>query len=148
MTGLPGHLAAFALVYAFALFGWRLGRTILTAPMHFLAAGYGFQAAGLAGGGEEHALSLVVLRPLAIWLSLRGTGLGVRERLFLGWFGPRGLATALFAPIVLEEFDLLDEHDALLSVAALAVTVRAVLHGVAASPSARLFAPARPVTMP
>ena len=44
--------------------------------------------------------SLLILRPLAIWISLIGSGASSRTRLFFGWFGPRGLATALFALLV------------------------------------------------
>lgn len=41
-------------------------------------------------------LSLVLVRPVAIWLSLVGTPTQPNERLFYGWFGPRGLATGAF----------------------------------------------------
>ena len=47
-------------------------------------------------------LSLTVIRVLPIFLSLAGTGATVRDRLFLGWFGPRGLASIVFAIIVLD----------------------------------------------
>ena len=47
-------------------------------------------------------LSLTIVRVLPIFLSLAGTGATVRERLFLGWFGPRGLASIVFAIIVLD----------------------------------------------
>ena len=36
---------------------------------------------------------LTIVRILPIWLSLLGTGLKTSEKLFLGWFGPRGLAS-------------------------------------------------------
>jgi sodium/hydrogen antiporter len=41
-------------------------------------------------------LFLTVVRMGPIWLSLAGTGLRLKEKLFLGWFGPRGLASILF----------------------------------------------------
>lgn len=47
-------------------------------------------------------LSLTVIRMLPIFLSLSGTGATTRDRLFLGWFGPRGLASVVFAVIVLD----------------------------------------------
>ena len=47
-------------------------------------------------------LSLTVIRVLPIFLSLTGTGATIRDRLFLGWFGPRGLASVVFAVIVLD----------------------------------------------
>ena len=47
-------------------------------------------------------LSLTIIRMLPIYLCLRGTGEPVSSRLFLGWFGPRGLASIVFAVIVME----------------------------------------------
>lgn len=85
------------------------------------------------------ALSLFLLRPAAIWISLAGTGTPPGEKIFYGWFGPRGLATALFALLVLGAFDDLQMRDGILAVAALAVTASALLHGVTAAPAARFF---------
>lgn len=42
-------------------------------------------------------LVLVVVRPLAFWLCLLGSGLDWRQRLAAAWFGPRGFASLLFA---------------------------------------------------
>ncbi len=85
-------------------------------------------------------LSLFAIRPLAVWLSLWRTDARPLTKLFLGWFGPRGLATALFALLVLSEFDLLQRGDDLLNVAILAVLVSALLHGLSAAPAARWIA--------
>ncbi|MEM8573191.1 MAG: sodium:proton antiporter [Pseudomonadota bacterium] len=83
--------------------------------------------------------SLFLLRPAAIWLSLTGAGVSTKEKLFYGWFGPRGLATALFALLVLNAFDLLKMRDEILAIAAIAVLLSSVLHGLTAAPAARLF---------
>ena len=83
-------------------------------------------------------LSLFVVRPLAIWLSLRGTQSNWRTRLFLGWFGPRGLATALFTLIVLDEFSDKLMSETILATTMLAVVLSTVLHGVSAHFAARL----------
>ena len=48
-------------------------------------------------------LSLSVVRMVPVFLSLTGTGLRTDERLFMGWFGPRGLASIVFAVIVLNQ---------------------------------------------
>jgi NhaP-type Na+/H+ or K+/H+ antiporter len=84
-------------------------------------------------------LSLFVTRPLAIWLSLVGTSTTPGERLFLGWFGPRGLATALFALLVLQEFEALRMGHEILLLCFLAVMISAVCHGISASPIANRF---------
>lgn len=47
-------------------------------------------------------LSLTGVRMLPIYLALNGTDSTLRDRLFLGWFGPRGLASIVFAIIVLD----------------------------------------------
>lgn len=87
-------------------------------------------------------LSLFVLRPAAIWLSL--PGMPARERLFYGWFGPRGLATALFALLVLDTYDGVTRHDEILAAAGLAVLLSAVLHGASAGAVGRAYAAAQP----
>ena len=58
-------------------------------------------------------LFLTVVRMLPIWLSLLGTGLALREKMFSGWFGPRGLASILFTLIILDEFDFPGEQEQL-----------------------------------
>ena len=79
--------------------------------------------------------SLFVIRPLAIWLSLLGTGLPTRTKLFLGWFGPRGLATALFALLIAGKNDP-EYAEPVLMIAINAVWISALLHGLSAAPAA------------
>ncbi|GAB5375896.1 MAG: hypothetical protein AcusKO_23580 [Acuticoccus sp.] len=82
-------------------------------------------------------VSLFLVRPLAIYLSLIGTDASPVERLFMGWFGPRGLATALFALFIIKEYDILTHRDDLLDIAVVTVLVSALLHGLSAAPAAR-----------
>ncbi len=83
--------------------------------------------------------SLFLVRPLAIWLSLIGTDAPPITRLFFGWFGPRGLATALFALLVVEQLDHAT-GEAILHLAVNAVWISALLHGITAAPGARWYA--------
>jgi len=83
--------------------------------------------------------SLFLVRPLAIYISLIGTGTPKLTRLFLGWFGPRGLATALFALLVAEEIDH-EYGQAIIILAVNAVWMSALLHGITASPGANWYA--------
>ena len=76
---------------------------------------------------------LTVVRILPIWLSLTGTSLALREKLFLGWFGPRGLASILFTLIMMDEFDFPGEEE-LLACVSMTVFLSIMLHGVSASP--------------
>ena len=92
-------------------------------------------------------LSLFVLRPLAIWVSLIGTDARPMTRLFFGWFGPRGLATALFALLVVEMLPhALGEE--ILHLAVNTVWISVVLHGVTAAPGARAYARRLGPTLP
>jgi NhaP-type Na+/H+ or K+/H+ antiporter len=47
-------------------------------------------------------LSLTVIRMLPVFVVMAGTGLSAAEKLFIGWFGPRGLASVVFGIIVLQ----------------------------------------------
>ena len=81
---------------------------------------------------------LTVVRMLPMWLSLLGTGLPLREKLFMGWFGPRGLASILFTLIIIDEFDFPGEKE-LLSCVSMTVFFSIVLHGITAAPLVKLF---------
>ncbi len=97
--------------------------------------------------GIEHAnwktfvlaiLFVSVVRMLPIWLALTGAGLGPYEKLFLGWFGPRGLASILFALLILERFAI-PEAEEILACVVLTVMLSIVLHGISANPMAARF---------
>lgn len=83
-------------------------------------------------------LSLFVVRPLAIWISLIGTDAAPITRLFFGWFGPRGLATALFALLVVEQISQ-EYGEQVLHIAVNAVWISALLHGLTAAPAAKWY---------
>ncbi len=83
-------------------------------------------------------LSLTVIRMIPITLSLLGAGLRPPSWLFLGWFGPRGLASILFLLLILEETDLLHK-ESIFSVAVITVAISVVLHGITAAPFARAY---------
>jgi len=80
-------------------------------------------------------LSLTVIRMFPIFLSLSGTGESTASKLFLGWFGPRGLASIVFAIIVLNED--LPGGQFIAMVVVLTVFFSLVAHGVSANPLAK-----------
>ncbi|MDH3303456.1 MAG: cation:proton antiporter [Acidimicrobiia bacterium] len=82
--------------------------------------------------------SLVVVRPLAIALSLVGAGLRTPTVLFFGWFGPRGLASILFALAALAEATEA-ELDPMFVVVSWTVLASIVAHGVTATPGAAAY---------
>ena len=83
-------------------------------------------------------LSLTVIRMVPVALSLLGTGLRPASVAFLGWFGPRGLASILFALLVVEE-DRLASGPFLETVVFLTVLASTLLHGLTAYPLARRY---------
>ena len=102
--------------------------------------------ATVAGSVLEHfawnallyaALSLTVIRMLPVFLSLTGTGLTAADKLFIGWFGPRGLASIVFLVIVLNEH--LPGGEILKQTVVWTVIISILAHGLSANPLARLY---------
>jgi NhaP-type Na+/H+ or K+/H+ antiporter len=84
-------------------------------------------------------LSLVAVRMLAVALSMIGSGVRSETVLFFGWFGPRGLASILFALLVVEKLGTAQAEKIML-VAGVTVLLSAYAHGLTAAPWARGFA--------
>jgi sodium/hydrogen antiporter len=83
-------------------------------------------------------LSLTVVRMASVGLAMLGSGARARTVGFLGWFGPRGLASIVFALIVVEESQL--PQEGLLVVAVyLTVGLSVFAHGLSAAPLAGLY---------
>ena len=82
-------------------------------------------------------LSLTVVRRVPVALALLGSGLDRDAVLFLGWFGPRGLASLLFALLTLEELGAAAEPA--VAVVAVTVVLSVVAHGVSAGPLATRY---------
>ena len=82
-------------------------------------------------------LSLTVVRMLPVFLCLIGTRTSAADRLFIGWFGPRGLATIVFAILVLDA--KLPGNDTIMLVAGWTVILSVIAHGVTANPLVKIF---------
>jgi sodium/hydrogen antiporter len=85
-------------------------------------------------------LSLTVIRMLPVALSLIGTQLCGVSVLFMGWFGPRGLASIVLGLIVVGEAPLLPGRDEIELVVALTVLLSVLLHGATAAPLSEAYA--------
>ena len=83
-------------------------------------------------------VALTAMRMLPIAVSLIGTRARPATVAFLGWFGPRGLASILFTLIVFEGNNL-PHGDSILAAVVLTVALSIVLHGVTATPLARAY---------
>ena len=83
-------------------------------------------------------LSLTVIRMVPVAICLLGSGSTPAEVAFVGWFGPRGLASVIFALLALEE--LSSGADTLVATIGLTVVFSIVAHGLTAEPLSRRFA--------
>jgi sodium/hydrogen antiporter len=84
-------------------------------------------------------LSLTIVRVLPVAVAMVGTGARRPTVAFLGWFGPRGLASIVFAVLVIEEGGL--PHDELILVTTyVAIGLSVLAHGLTAAPLANRYA--------
>ncbi len=114
--------------------------TLLT----FLVFGAALAGPALADAPQPQTLlyavlSLTVVRMLPVAACLVGTGLTIPTVGFLGWFGPRGLASILFAVLILEEADLAVEST-ILTIVSWTVLLSVFAHGMSARPAASAYA--------
>ena len=84
-------------------------------------------------------LSLTVVRMLPVAIAMLGSRARPPTLGFLGWFGPRGLASIVFAVIVVEESELPHEHLIVLAIY-LTVGLSVLAHGLTAAPLADRYA--------
>ena len=75
---------------------------------------------------------------LPVWLALRGTDTRLDEALFMGWFGPRGLASIVFAIMAIEAE--IPGADVIAVTVACAILLSVLGHGLSAKPLARVLA--------
>lgn len=83
-------------------------------------------------------LSLTAVRMIPVLISLIGTDIRLPSKLFLGWFGPRGIASILFALLIVEREDV-DAGPLIMAATVVTVVLSALLHGVSAPGLARRY---------
>jgi sodium/hydrogen antiporter len=83
-------------------------------------------------------VTLLVARPVAIWLALIGTGLPAAWKGFMAWFGPKGVATMTFSLLVLA--DQIPGNERIFNIAALCVFVSILAHGLTDEPGSEWLA--------
>ena len=82
-------------------------------------------------------LSLTLIRILPVFLVLSGTGMSTEDKLFVGWFGPRGLASIVFGVIVLNAN--LPNSGPIAVTVVCTIMLSILAHGVTANPWARAY---------
>ena len=103
----------------------------------------------LAAGWTWHivvyaVLSLTVIRMLPVAIALIGSRIDRTTVLFVGWFGPRGLASIVFALIALEDLhDVRGPIDEVVGAIGLTVLLSVLAHGLSARPLAGRYAATR-----
>ena len=89
-------------------------------------------------------LSLTVIRMLPVTLCLLGSGTDWRTTTFIGWFGPRGLASVVFALIALDELhDVPGPLELVVGTIGFTVLLSVLAHGLSARPLAGRYGAAR-----
>jgi NhaP-type Na+/H+ or K+/H+ antiporter len=83
------------------------------------------------------ALSLTIVRMAPVAIALLGTGARRPTVAFMGWFGPRGLASVVFALLVVERG--VPEEQTLLTTVVVTVALSVVLHGLTSAPFVRAY---------
>jgi len=104
--------AEMALLFTFVLFGSSLiwsGFSVLSWPILLFA------------------VTVVLIRPIAFFVSLAGTRLDFRSRLLIAWFGPRGLSSLLL--ILLPVFAAVPGTQTLFFICCFIVLLSVALHG-------------------
>jgi NhaP-type Na+/H+ or K+/H+ antiporter len=148
-----GFIAAFTGGLAYGAMGGQRGARLVpfveeTGALVSLLVWLAFGAVAVATAAQNltwqvalyAVLSLTVIRMAPVAIALAGARLGRATVVLVGWFGPRGLASVVFALLALED---LGQPAASQAVAVITVTVllSVVAHGATADPLARRFGP-------
>jgi NhaP-type Na+/H+ or K+/H+ antiporter len=140
-----GFVAAFAGGIAYAVVVQRTGvevpRQVADAAGHLLEllvfAMFG-AAAVIIGWRDADwrvvlfaVLAVFVVRVAAVWVALLRTDVPTRSRLFIGWFGPRGIGTLVLGLLVVRE-GAIEQADLITQTVVVAVTLSLVVHSATA----------------
>src|SRR4029077_18589876 len=85
-------------------------------------------------------LSLTVVRMIPVAVAMLGTQARPPTIGFLGWFGPRGLASIVFAVLLVEAKGTLPHENVVLTTVFATIGLSVLVHGVSAAPLARRYA--------
>lgn len=83
-------------------------------------------------------ISLTVVRMIPVAISLYRSGLDTKTIWFIGWFGPRGIASVLYMLMAIIALGL-EGYEKIISIITLTVLLSIFLHGVSAVPYSSIF---------
>jgi NhaP-type Na+/H+ or K+/H+ antiporter len=118
-----GLYASFAV---WTIFGMLFAGPLLRGPISWRPIAYA-------------VLSLTVVRMVPVAAALLGTRLRPATTLFVGWFGPRGLASVVFTLVAAEALTATAGLSTILAVATWTILLSVVLHGLSATPLAARY---------
>ena len=87
-------------------------------------------------------LALFGVRVVSVLLALVRTGLPMPDRVFIGWFGPRGIGTVVLGLLVVSRGEI-QNIELISTVGVVAVSLSLVLHSLSTAPGIRRLAAAR-----
>lgn len=146
-----GFIAAFVAGLAVAIFREDFGGQMLDFAERegqllslvvffvFGTAAIGFLGAATWGVLAFAVLALTLVRMVPVAISMAGTGLSRGSVAFIGWFGPRGLASIVLALVVVEEEPDLPALDLVIAATTVTVLASVFLHGITARPLSRAY---------
>lgn len=123
LTDSAGIYASYAV---WALFGAFLVGPVLRGATSWIAILYAL-------------VSLTLVRMVPVALALLGTGFRRSTTAFMGWFGPRGLASVVFTIVVVDALGETSHFHPLLEAATWTIVLSVVLHGLSAGPLASRY---------
>ena len=85
-------------------------------------------------------LSLTVVRMVPVWISMLGTKLELPSVLFMGWFGPRGVASVVLGMIYLKKVTDIHANPTIVQAMTATVLLSVFAHGISANPLIKLYA--------
>jgi NhaP-type Na+/H+ or K+/H+ antiporter len=114
-----------------SLLVWTVFGAFFVGPV--LAEGFAWSSVAYA------VLSLTVIRMAPVAVALLGVGFRPLTTGFMGWFGPRGLASVVFTLIAVEDLSGSAVDVPLVEVATWTILLSVLLHGLTARPFAAAY---------
>jgi NhaP-type Na+/H+ or K+/H+ antiporter len=94
---------------------------------------------GKLTAAEEHQGFFFKKRKRNINFGFGFFNLDLSTRLFIGWFGPRGIASILYILVAAHHLGTMKGHEEIFAVASLTILLSIILHGLSAKPLAVLY---------
>ena len=85
-------------------------------------------------------ISLTLIRMIPIVIGMGKLNVDFPTRMFISWFGPRGIASILYIIVAVHKLGSIEGHEEIFATASLTILLSIILHGISAQPLAKIFA--------